>query len=130
MIDKLIELGIRDIDIQNIQEFIKEDSIYEFNKIIDLLTSIDCDEMIIRNIIVGNPYVMEKSYEEVFELINYLVTIGFKNINLLLDSYPLILNKDVLELEDYIASKMEKGLTMEDIIDKIESNPLILEEDD
>ena len=128
MLDKLIELGIRDIDINNIKEFINEDNLEDFNKIIALLRNINCSEFMLRNIVVGNPFIMNSTYEDVLELTNYLTSIGFKNINLLYDSYPMFLNKDVLEIKEYIDSKIKNNNTLEDIIDEIESEPLVIEE--
>ena len=60
MLDKLVELGIRDIDIKNIEEFINEDNLEDFNKIIDLFVNINCSPSMIRNIVVGNPYIMQR----------------------------------------------------------------------
>ena len=128
MLDKLIEMGIRDIDINNIKEFINEDNLEDFNKIIALLRNINCSEFMLRNIVVGNPFIMNSTYEDVLELTNYLTSIGFKNINLLYDSYPMFLNKDVLEIKEYIDSKIKNNNTLEDIIDEIESEPLVIEE--
>ena len=128
MLDKLIELGIRDIDINNIKEFINEDNLEDFNKIIELLKNLNCSESIIRNIVVGNPFIMNSTYEDILELTNYLISIGFKNLNLLYDSYPMFLNKDVMEIKDYIESKMKNNISLDDIIDELESNPLLIEE--
>ena len=130
MLDKLIELGIRDIDINNIKEFINEDNIEDFNKIIELLKNLNCSESMIRNIVVGNPFILQRDYEDILELTNYLTSIGFKNLNLLYDSYPMFLNKDVLEIKDYIENKMKNNNSLEDIIDNLESNPLLIEEID
>lgn len=128
MLDKLIELGIRETDINNIKEFINEDNLEDFNKIIELLKNLNCSESMIRNIVVGNPFIMNSDYEDILALTNYLTSIGFKNINLLYDSYPMFLNKDVLEIKEYIDSKIKNNNSLEDIIDEIESEPLVIEE--
>ena len=128
MLDKLIELGIRDIDINNIKEFINEDNIEDFNKIIILLKNINCSDSMIRNIVVGNPFILQRDYEDFLELTNYLTSIGFKNLNLLYNSYPMFLSKDKFEIEDYIESKVRNNISLEDIIDELESNPLLIEE--
>ena len=128
MLDKLIELGIRDIDINNMKEFINEDNMEDFNKIIELLKNLNCSDSMIRNIVVGNPIILNSIYEDVLELTNYLTSIGFKNLNLLYDSYPMFLNKDVVEIKDYIESKVKNNISLEDIIDELESNPLLIEE--
>lgn len=126
MLDKLIELGIRDIDINNIKEFIDEDNLDDFKQILSLLTNINCSESMIRNIIIGNPFILQRNYEDVSELINYMISLGFKNCNIIFDSYPLFLNKDKFEIEEYINKEQNKNI--DDIIDEIESNPIIIDE--
>ncbi len=128
MLDKLIELGIRDIDINNMKEFINEDNMEDFNKIIELLKNLNCSDSMIRNIVVGNPIILQRDYEDILEVTNYLTSIGFKNLNLLYDSYPMFLNKDVMEIKDYIESKVKNNISLEDIIDELENNPLLIEE--
>lgn len=126
MLDKLIELGIREIDLNNIKEFINDDNIEDFNKIIELLKSLNCHDYILRNIIIGNPFILERDYDSIKKLIDYMQSKGFKSLNLLFDSYPLFLNKDAFEIEEYINNKQNKS--MEDIIDELESNPTLIEE--
>ncbi len=126
MLDKLIELGIREIDLNNIKEFISDDNIEDFNKIIELLKGLNCYDYILRNIIVGNPFILERDYDSVKSLIDYMQSKGFKSLNLLFDSYPLFLNKDAFEIEEYLNKNQDKD--MEDIIDELESNPTLIEE--
>ena len=126
MLDKLIELGIREIDINNIKEFINEDYEDDFAEIIKLLANINCRDSMIRNIVIGNPFILQRDYESVKNLIDYMTSVGFKNLNLLFDSYPLFLNKDKFEIEEYLNKHQDKS--MEDIIDELESNPLLIEE--
>lgn len=126
MLDKLIELGIREIDINNIKEFINADYEDDFVEIIKLLANINCRDSMIRNIVIGNPFILQRDYESVKNLIDYMTSVGFKNLNLLFDSYPLFLNKDKFEIEEYLNKHQDKS--MEDIIDELESNPLLIEE--
>ena len=128
MLDKLVELGIRDIDIKNIEEFIDDDNLEDFNKIIDLFVNINCSPSMIRNIVVGNPYIMQRSYEDIINLINYMTSIGLNNLNLMFDSYPNFLNKDKFEIEDYVNMKLNEGILLEDIVDELDNNPLIIDE--
>ena len=128
MLDKLVELGIRDIDIKNIEEFIDDDNLEDFNKIIDLFVNINCSPSMIRNIVVGNPYIMQRSYEDIINLINYMTSIGLNNLNLMFDSYPSFLNKDKFEIEDYVNMKLNEGILLEDIVDELDNNPLIIDE--
>ncbi len=126
MLDKLIALGIREIDINNIKEFINEDYAEDFVEIIKLLTNINCHDAMIRNIVVGNPFILQRDYELVKDLIDYMTSVGFKNLNLLFDSYPLFLNKNKFEIEEYLNKHQDKR--REDIIDELESDPLLIEE--
>ncbi len=128
MLDKLVELGIRDIDIKNIEEFINEDNLEDFNKIIDLFVNINCSPSMIRNIVVGNPYIMQRSYEDIINLINYMTSIGLNNLNLMFDSYPNFLNKDKFEIEDYVNMKLNEGILLEDIVDELDNEPMIIDE--
>ena len=128
MLDKLVELGIRDIDIKNIEKFINEDNLEDFNKIIDLFVNINCSPSMIRNIVVGNPYIMQRSYEDIINLINYMTSIGLNNLNLMFDSYPNFLNKDKFEIEDYVNMKLNEGILLEDIVDELDNNPMIIDE--
>ncbi len=128
MLDKLVELGIRDIDIKNIEEFINDDNLEDFNKIIDLFVNINCSPSMIRNIVVGNPYIMQRSYEDIINLINYMTSIGLNNLNLMFDSYPPFLNKDKFEIEDYVNTKLNEGILLEDIVDELDNNPMIIDE--
>ena len=128
MLDKLIELGIRDIDIKNMLEFIQEDNVEDFKKNINLLENIGCDYKTIRNIVVGNPFFLQKSFEDVYELVSYLNELGFTCLNLLFDSYPMFLNKLAFEIKDYIDKRIQNNEELEDIIDDIDSNPMIIDE--
>ena len=72
-----------------------------------------------------------KSYKEknlIIKLINKLKEYGFSTLNILLDSNPYILNLEVFEIEKYINYRLNNGERLEDIIDDLESNPIILSE--
>ena len=119
--DILFELGIDTSDIKNMLELcplIRDMSDDEIKKKIDILSFIGCNTRHIKNILISNPYYLDR-----IELISYLKEIGISNIYLLFDSNPYLLNKDKFEIEEYINSKIELGLSMDDIIDEFESNP-------
>ena len=127
MLDKLIELGISSEDINNLKEYIDEDNTEDFLKIIHLLENIGCKQEILENIIVGNPNILERSYEDVYNLLSYLDSLGFTYLNLLLDSYPLLISKDAFEIKDYLNKRLQNGEELSDIIDDIDSNPSIID---
>ena len=127
----LFELGINEDDIKSMIELcpmITDMSDDEIKKKIDMLSFIGCNNRHIRNIIVSNPNYLDRIDDDIVKLINYLNKIGVSNIYLLFDSNPYLLNKDKFEIEEYINSKIELGLFIDDIIDEFESNPYIIDE--
>ena len=128
MIDKLLELGLTVNDIQNIKEFIKEQDKKDLINNVQLLESIGCDKFSIKNIIIGNPFFLQRSYNDIYKLILYLQQLSFTYLNLLFDSYPSFLNKDAFEIRDFINDRISNGESLDDIIDEIDSNPAVVDE--
>lgn len=129
--EELYNLDISDNTIKAMMEYnpnIKEMSSLEISEKIALLESINCTEDEIRNIISSNSRYLGRSNEEVLDLIKCLNNYGFKSINVLLDSNPYILNLDVFEIEDYINTKKESGMSLEEIVDELDSNPELFNE--
>lgn len=127
----LFELCIDTSDIKNMLELcplIRDMSDDEIKKKIDILSFIGCNTRHIKNILVSNPYYLDRIDSDILELISYLKEIGISNIYLLFDSNPYLLNKDKFEIEEYINSKIELGLSMDDVVDEFESNPYIIDE--
>lgn len=127
----LFELGISDSDIKNMLEQCPDIMDMEYNEIrekIDILRYIECNDRHIRNIIVSNPYYLDRINNDILKLIMYLKEIGISCINLLLDSNPYLLNRDVFEIREYIDSKKNMGLSLWEIVDEFESNPYIIDE--
>lgn len=129
--EMLFSLGISDSDIKNMLEQcpeIMDMSEKEVNDKIDILTYVGCNERHVRNIIASNPYYLDRINEDVLKLIACLKEIGVSNINLLFDSNPYLLNKDVFEIREYIDTREKNGMSLEDIVDEFESNPYIIDE--
>ena len=61
-------------------------------------------------------------------LINYLQQLGFNNLNILFDSNPYILNLEPFEIKNYIEGRIKNGNLIEEIIDDLESNPILFNE--
>ena len=53
---------------------------------------------------------------------------GLTNLNLLFEANPFFLNKDLFEIEDFIKLKEQDGLSIEEIVDLIDSNPYAIDE--
>ena len=127
----LFELGISDNDIKNMLEQCPDIMDMDYNEIrdkIDILRYIECNDRHIRNIIVSNPYYLDRINNDILKLIMYLKEIGISCINLLFDSNPYLLNRDVFEIREYIDSRKNNGMDLEEIIDEFESNPYIIDE--
>ena len=85
----------------------------------------------------GNADVKKIENEKINELLglndNSIKNLGFvKNkeyLNLLFDSNPELLNKDVFEIEEFINKKKNDGISLEDIVDLIDSNPFVIDEE-
>ena len=130
--DKLIELGISDNDLKNIIEQVPSimnmDNEEVKNKI-DILTYVGCNLRHIKNIVVSNPSYLERIDEDILKLISYLRKVGFTCLYLLFDSNPYFLNYDVFEIKNYIDKQISNGISLEDIIDNIYSNPYVIDEE-
>jgi hypothetical protein len=94
----------------------------DINEIIEILKNNNCSDEVIKNIFVCNPFCLTTSISELNKLINKLKEIGFKHINLLLDTNPYILNKSDKEIEKLYNKKKEEGFNKNEIIDYISYN--------
>ena len=130
--NRLFELGISDKEIKFMLEQcsdilnMKDEEVIEK---IDILKYIGCNMKQIKNIIVGNPYYLDRMNEDILKLISYLKKIGLTSINLLFDSNPFFLNYDRFEVEEYINKKIDNGMDLDDVVYSIEDNPYIIDED-
>lgn len=126
--ETLYRLGIGDTDIKTMLEVcpdIKELNNEEIEDKIYLLETLKCSEKQIRNIIISNPMYLDRSNKDIVFLIDKLMSLGMTSLNILFDSYPYLLNKDVFEIDEYLEKK--EG-NLEDIIDELESNPYLIDE--
>lgn len=123
---ELFDLGISESTLKAMMELnpeINELSNEEILEKINILEIIDCSKLQILNIISSNSLYLSKTKGEIIKLINYLKQIGFKCLNILIDSNPYILNLELFEIESYINKKINDGENVEDIIDELDSNP-------
>lgn len=129
--EELFNLGISDSEIRDMMELVP--SLFNMStdlvrEKIDILKYVGASDKNIKNIIVSNPCYLERDTTDVLKLIKYLNNLGFTLLNLLFDSNPYFLNYDVFEIRDYIDRRKEDGISLEDIIDEIDSNPYIIDE--
>lgn len=92
---------------------------------INLLEIINCNKRQIKNIISSNSLYLTKLNTEIKKLINYLVSIGFKNLNILFDANPYILNLDEFKVKNYIDKRIKSGEILSNIVDYLDSNPYL-----
>lgn len=111
-------------DLKNIlyaNPFIEELTDLEIENNINFLKEINCTYEQMKNIIIFNPWLFDRSYDELNKLKNKLIDIGITNLNITFDIQPLLLNKEVFEIEDFIDEQIKKGLEINEIIDLIDS---------
>ena len=104
-----------------INSSIKELSENEIKMSLDLLEQIGCNERQIRNILVCNPFYLNRSINDLVKLIKKLESLGITALNITFDSNPYLLNKDSYEIDEFIENKKNEGISLEDIIDIIDA---------
>ena len=129
--DVLFNLGISDNDIRNMLEQCPnmiDMSYKEINEKLEILTYIGCNLKHIKNIIVSNPCYLDRTNNDILKLISYLKEIGVRNINLVFDSNPFLLNKDDYVIREYVINRQRMGYSLKDIVDIFDSNPYVIDE--
>ncbi|CDD29009.1 unknown [Clostridium sp. CAG:433] len=129
--EELYRIGISENTIKNMLELvptISEMSEKEIKEKELILKKINCDENQIIDIISSNPMCLDKTNDIVLRLISKLKSYGFSMLNILFDSNPYILNLEVFEIENYINNRLDSGEELEDIIDDLDSNPILFNE--
>lgn len=131
-LDKLLELGISDDELLGMLEQVPSITMMDSDDLggkIELLIYIGCGNRHIKNILISNPYYLDRSNKDLIDLIKYLLELGFSNLNLLFDSNPYFLNYDVFEIKNYVEKRVNNGISLEDIVDEISDNPYIIDEE-
>lgn len=127
----LYDIGISEETINHMIELfpeIKDLNEKEIEKKRLILEKIGCSDNQIINIIGSNPMYLTRTNEEIFKLLSKLIDLRFRNLNILFDSNPYILNLEPFEIDNYINNRLQKGELLEDIIDDLDSNPILFNE--
>lgn len=95
---------------------------------IKILNDIGCDHIQIRNIISSNAMYLDRSNTDIEKLINKLKELGFKNLDLIFDGNPYVLNLETFEIEKYIKSREKQGELLENIVDEMSSKLFLFDE--
>lgn len=129
--EELYRIGISENIIKNMLELVPtilEMSEGEITEKELILKKINCDENQVINIISSNPMYLDRTNDGVLRLISKLKSYGFSMLNILFDSNPYILNLEVFEIENYINGRLNNEEVLEDIIDDLDSNPILFNE--
>ena len=129
MINYLLQIGLTNKDIKDINNFdnnLLYEDIDDIKKIVFLLKEIDMNDNSIKEVIICNPMILSRTYEDVYQLILKLKEYNFDSINYLLESNPFFINYDAYEIVEYYNSK---NRSIQEITESIENNPYIMEED-
>lgn len=95
---------------------------------INFLRQYNCSDNQIYSICSSNPFFLNRSISELKKLSECLYKYGFDNIDLLLESNSFILNLEAFEIDNYIKKRILDGEILEDIIDQLESEPILFNE--
>ncbi len=120
----LFNLGFNENEIKNIittNNEVMNLSDEEIKSLVEKLVNIGCKDYHIKNIISANPYYLSRSTTDVNNLISKLSSLGITNLETTFDSNPWLLNKDAYEIDEYIIDEQSKGLSIDEIIDNIDS---------
>lgn len=109
------------LTVDEINENIDLTSIEDSDKLISLLEQINCKEETIKHIILSNPNYLKRDYKDILNLINKLYSLGLTDLYVIFESNPYLLNKDAFEIDEFIEEKLHEGLTLNKIIDIIDS---------
>ena len=129
--EELYNLGISDTTLKEMIEINSEILEMSNDEIIikkEILNNIGCSDSQILNIISSNALMLSRTNTSLICLINYLKQLGFDNLNILFDSNPYILNLEQFEVNNYIEDRVNKGDLIDEIIDDLDSNPLLFNE--
>ena len=128
---ELYNIGISEETIKNMLEVnpeIKDMSEKEIKEKVLILEKFGCFNDQIINIISSNPTFLSRTKGEILNLVKTLVDYKFKTLNILLDSNPYILNLEPFEINNYIDKRVNQGELLDDIIDDLDSNPILFNE--
>lgn len=127
----LERLGLLNSEIINMIEICPEISLLSHDEIfnnIQLLKKIDLEDSEIKEILIINPFLLNRNYIDIYNLIIKLSSIGIRNIDSLVTINPFLLSKEAYEIDEYIHSGMEKGSSIQNLIEALIQNPYVIEE--
>ena len=120
--DALIRYGFTIDEVKLIMDslsFLSSIDDKSIEKLLFFLQYLYCDEDVIKNIFICNPFCFMKDIDEVKKLINKLKEYRIECFPILFDSNPFLLNKTDKEIENFYQKKIKEVYTIEKINDMI-----------
>ena len=71
---------------------------------------------LIKNIFICNPYYLTRNSKDINKLIDKLYEIGLKNLQIIFDSNPYILNYSNKYIDDIVSIYKKKKIKISDIV--------------
>ena len=115
-------------NIMNINSGIKDVSNSHVDSLIKILDELGLNNKVLRNVVMSNPFYLTRDVDDILDLVNCLKEYRVKNINIILDTYPLFLNLYRSDIDLFIDIKSSEGMAIGDIIEIIESEPYVIDE--
>lgn len=126
MIDLLIEIGSTEDEINEfINQYKEIINIEAFNlqSKLNYLKKLGFENSEIKNIILTNPLYLNKTDDELFNLIDTLKKYGVEDIKNIININPYILNLDGIDI-DLFFKKIDNNLNNGNLVDILEQYPL------
>ena len=95
--------------------------------IIKLIADQNCNNNILRYIIMNNPSFLLRDSSEIEELISILKEYGVVDFDLAFTVYPYLLNKSAYEIDNFYIKKHQEGYSNEDISEILEVQGFLID---
>ena len=128
---ELYKLNIPDNELEYMLEVnpeIKELSVDEVKKHIDILKQINLKEDQIKEIFISCPLYLSRNIEDVLDLFKKLLNYKITYLNYCIEADPFILLRDDYEIDEYVKTQSALGRDLNSIIDEFELNPYLIDE--
>ena len=129
--EELYKLNIPDNELEYMLEVnpeIKELSVDEVKKHIDILKQINLKEDQIKEILISCPLYLSRNIEDVLDLFKKLLNYKITYLNYFIEADPFILLRDDYEIDEYVKTQSALGRDLNSIIDEFELNPYLIDE--
>lgn len=120
--EKLKEVGLTDGEIAKMiseNAAIADMDDKDLDEKIRFLVMLGCNDRIMQGVLTGNPMFLTRSMDEINALVKRLREIGIVDIYSAFDSDPMLLSKEVIEIDDFLYRKMYEGCSVDEIADLI-----------